>query len=214
MKVFVVGSNGQIGQQLIHLLKNSEEHTVLAMVRKQEQVDSFAAQGVETVLANLEGKVDSLVAAATGCDAIVFAAGSGGTTGYDKTLLIDLDGAGKTIEAAQKAGIDRFIMVSAIQANNRENWHDNTLPYYAAKHYADKLLEISGLTYTIIRPGILMNEPGTGKISAAENITTGNIAREDVAHVILASLSEKNTYKRSFDLIAGEDTISEALRRL
>ncbi|MNP78831.1 putative sugar epimerase YhfK [compost metagenome] len=59
-----------------------------------------------------------------------------------------------------------------------------------------------------------MNEPGTGKVSAAENITTGNIAREDVAHVILASLSEKNTYKRSFDLIAGEDTISEALIRL
>lgn len=105
-------------------------------------------------------------------------------------------------------------MVSAIQANNRENWHDNILPYYVAKHYADKLLESSGLTYTIIRPGILMNEPGTGKVSAAENITSGNITREDVAHVILASLSEKNTYRCSFDLIAGEDTISEALSGL
>ncbi|WP_145147641.1 SDR family oxidoreductase [Paenibacillus xylanexedens] len=214
MKVFVVGSNGQIGQQLIQLLKNSEEHTVLAMVRKQEQADKLSAQGVETVLADLEGTVDSIANAAMGCDAIVFAAGSGGTTGHDKTLLIDLDGAGKTIEAAQKADIDRFIMVSAIQANNRVNWHDNILPYYAAKHYADKVLELSGLTYTIIRPGILKNEPGTGKISAAENITSGNIAREDVAQVIMASLSEKNTYNRSFDLIAGEIAIPEALSRL
>ncbi|OMF17892.1 sugar epimerase [Paenibacillus amylolyticus] len=214
MKVFVVGSNGQIGQQLIQLLKNSEEHTVLAMVRKQEQADKLSAQGVETVLADLEGTVDSIANAAMGCDAIVFAAGSGGTTGHDKTLLIDLDGAGKTIEAAQKADIDRFIMVSAIQANNRANWHDNILPYYAAKHYADKVLELSGLTYTIIRPGILKTEPGTGKISAAENITSGNIAREDVAQVIMASLSEKNTYNRSFDLIAGEIAIPEALSRL
>lgn len=102
MKVFVVGSNGQIGQQLIQLLKNSEEHTVLAMVRKQEQADQLATQGVETVLADLEGTVDSIADAAMGSDAIVFAAGSGGTTGHDKTLLIDLDGAGKTIEAAQK----------------------------------------------------------------------------------------------------------------
>ncbi|GAS81677.1 SDR family oxidoreductase [Paenibacillus amylolyticus] len=214
MKVFVVGSNGQIGQQLIQLLKNSEEHTVLAMVRKQEQADKLSAQGVEAVLADLEGTVDSIANAAMGCDAIVFAAGSGGTTGHDKTLLIDLDGAGKTIEAAQKADIDRFIMVSAIQANNRVNWHDNILPYYAAKHYADKVLELSGLTYTIIRPGILKNEPGTGKISAAENITSGNIAREDVAQVIMASLSEKNTYNRSFDLIAGEIAMPEALSRL
>lgn len=76
--------------------------------------------------------VDSIATAAKGCDAIVFTAGSGGKTGDDKTLLIDLDGAGKTIEAAEKAGIDRFIMVSAIQANNRDNWHHNILPYYAA----------------------------------------------------------------------------------
>lgn len=110
------------------------------MVRKQEQADAYQKQGVETILADLEGTVDSIAEAAKGCDAIVFTAGSGGKTGYEKTLLIDLDGAGKTIEAAEKAGIDRFIMVSAIQANNRKSWHDNILPYYAAKHYADRVL--------------------------------------------------------------------------
>ncbi|WP_431086642.1 SDR family oxidoreductase [Paenibacillus sp. 8b26] len=214
MKVLVVGSNGQIGQRLIQLLKENKEHTVRAMVRKKEQADAYEKQGIETVLADLEGTVDSITEAAKGCDAIVFTAGSGGKTGDDKTLLIDLDGAGKTIEAAEKAGIDRFIMVSAIQANNRENWHDNILPYYAAKHYADRVLESSRLTYTIIRPGILLNEPGTGKVSAAENITYGSIPREDVAHAILAALDEKHTYKRAFDLITGDDLIADALKKV
>lgn len=214
MKVLVVGSNGQIGQKLIHLLNNSEKHTVRAMVRKKEQEAPLEQQGVETVLADLEGTVDSIAEAAQGCDAIIFTAGSGGKTGDDKTLLIDLDGAGKTIDAAEKVGIKRFVMVSAIQANNRENWHDNILPYYAAKHYADRILEKSNLTYTIIRPGILLNEPGTGKVNAAKNITYGSIPREDVAHAIVAALDEENTYNRSFDLIAGEDTIADALHKI
>ncbi|WCM60735.1 SDR family oxidoreductase [Paenibacillus polymyxa] len=214
MKVLVVGSNGQIGQRLIQLLKESKEHTVRAMVRKKEQADAYEKQGVETVLADLEGTVGSIIEAAKGCDAIVFTAGSGGKTGDDKTLLIDLDGAGKTIDAAEKAGIDRFIMVSAIQANNRENWHDNILPYYAAKHYADRVLESSSLNYTIIRPGILLNETGTGKVAAAENIAYGSIPREDVARAVVAALDEKHTYKRAFDLIAGDDLLADALKKI
>ncbi|QYK67377.1 MULTISPECIES: SDR family oxidoreductase [Paenibacillus] len=214
MKVLVVGSNGQIGQHLIRFLEENKEHTVRAMVRKQEQADAYQKQGVETVLADLEGTVDSIAEAAKGCNAIVFTAGSGGKTGYEKTLLIDLDGAGKTIEAAEKAGIDRFIMISAIQANNRKNWHDNIIPYFAAKHYADRMLESSRLNYTIIRPGILLNETGTGKVAAAENITYGSIPREDVARAIVAALDEKNTYKRAFDLITGDVSVVDALQKI
>nr|MDH3082707.1 NAD(P)H-binding protein [Bacillus subtilis] len=94
-------------------------------------------------------------------------------TGYDKTPLVDLDGAAKAIEAADIAGIKRFIMVSALQAHNRENWNEALKPYYVAKHYADKILEASGLTYTIIRPGGLRNEPGTGTVSANEGSGAG-----------------------------------------
>lgn len=212
MKVLVVGSNGQIGQKLITLLNENKEHTVRAMVRKKEQAKFLEKLGIETVLADLEGPVDALVQAAQGCDAVIFAAGSGGKTGDDKTLLIDLDGAGKTIEAAEQAGIQRFIMVSAIQANNRENWHDGILPYYAAKHYADKVLKSSNLNYTIVRPGILLNETGAGKVFAAENIKNGSIPREDVASTIIATLTEKNTFRKAFDLISGERSIAEALR--
>lgn len=214
MKVFVVGANGQIGKQLINLLKESDEHTVRAMVRNEEQVEAFGKLGVETKLADLEGSVEDIANAAKGCDAIVFAAGSGSHTGADKTMLIDLDGAAKTIEAAEKIGIERYIMVSAIQANNRESWGKTPSYYMAAKHHADRILEQSDLTYTIIRPGGLLNEPGTGKVLAAENIKSGSIPREDVAKTIFASLTDEHTFKRSFDLVSGETAISNGLKNI
>ncbi|MEV5039736.1 SDR family oxidoreductase [Peribacillus frigoritolerans] len=214
MKVFVVGANGQIGKHLVDLLNDSPDHSVRAMVRKEEQSERLKKNGIESAVVSLTGSVDEIANAAKGCDAIVFTAGSGGSTGADQTLLIDLDGAVKTIEAAENLGIDRFIMVSAFQANNRENWNEAIKPYYVAKHYADRALLQSDLNYTIIRPGGLVNEPGTGKVTAAEELERGSIAREDVARTILASLTDENTYKRSFDLISGDTAIAEALRKI
>lgn len=197
MKVFLIGANGQIGQRLVSLFQDNPDHSIRAMVRKEEQKASLEAAGAEAVLANLEGSPEEIAAAAKGCDAIIFTAGSGGSTGYDKTLLVDLDGAAKAIEAAAIAGIKRFIMVSALQAHNRENWNEALKPYYVAKHYADKILEASGLTYTIIRPGGLRNEPGTGTVSAAKDLERGFISRDDVAKTVIASLDEKNTENRA-----------------
>jgi uncharacterized protein YbjT (DUF2867 family) len=214
MKIVVVGANGQIGNQLVHLIKEDGQHNVIAMVRKEEQVKSFENSGIQTVLANLEDSVENLVKAIEGSDAICFTAGSGGSTGHDKTLLIDLDGAVKMMEAAEKAGIKRFILVSALQANNRENWSDEIKPYYVAKHYADRILENSPLTYTIIRPGGLLNEPGNGKIRTGDTIKGGTIPREDVARTIFASLTNEASYNRSFDLISGDTPIDEALNQL
>ncbi|KKI90272.1 sugar epimerase [Bacillus sp. SA1-12] len=214
MKVFVVGANGQIGNQLAQMIKENGEHTVRAMVRKDEKINMFAENGIEAVKADLEGSVKEIAKAASGCDAIVFTAGSGGHTGADKTLLIDLDGAVKTMEAAEMAGIKRFIMVSALQAHNRENWNEKIKPYYVAKHYADKILMKTNLNYTIIRPGGLLNESGTGKISVGENLSRSTVPREDVARTIIACLNEEHTYHRSFDLVTGEDSVSDALKKL
>lgn len=214
MKVFVVGANGQIGKHLVDMLKASDEHTVSVMVRKQEQVEAFEKAGVEAKLVDLEGSVSDIAKAAKGCDAIVFTAGSGGHTGADKTMLIDLDGAAKTIEAAEENGIKRYIMVSAIHADSREKWGEGTPSYYmVAKHHADRILKQSELTYTIVRPGGLLNEPGTGKISLADNISSGSIPREDVAKIIFGSLTNEHTYNRSFDVVSGADSISDALNK-
>jgi uncharacterized protein YbjT (DUF2867 family) len=214
MKVFLVGANGQIGLKLAELLGKSDQHSVKAMVRKPKQAQNLEKLGAETVTADLEGSVADLANAAKGCDAIIFTAGSGGSTGHDKTLLIDLDGAAKMVEAAKQTGIDRFVMVSALQAHNRENWNEQLKPYYAAKHYADKILEQSGLTYTIVRPGGLLNEPGTGRIQAGRDLKRGTIPREDVAHTVYAALDAEQTFNRGFDLLSGDSVIEEALRNL
>lgn len=215
MKVFVVGANGQIGKQLVRLLNNSNDHSVRAMVRNEEQAAQFEREGIEAVVADLEGPVSGIVDAAKGCEAVVFTAGSGGHTGADKTLLVDLDGAVKTIEAAVQLSMERFIMVSAFQANNRENWNEKIRHYYVAKHYADRFLLDSNLHYTIVRPGTLTNDPGTGKVSVGEKLSgRTTISREDVARVVFESINEKNVYKKSFDLVEGDSTIKDALRSL
>ncbi len=214
MKVLVIGANGQIGQKVVRLLHANEQYTVRAMVRKEEQLEKLKNENIEAVYASLEGTVKELEAAMKGCDAVVFTAGSGGSTGSDKTLLIDLDGAAKSIEAAENVGVNRFIMVSALQAHHRENWNENLKPYYVAKHYADKILEASSLDYTIIRPGGLTNDAGTGKVDVATNLTRGTIPREDVAKVVVTSLTEEGTYKKSFDLLAGDKKIEQALKTL
>ncbi|MEH7234980.1 SDR family oxidoreductase [Bacillus sp. JJ1562] len=214
MKVCVVGANGQIGKQVVELLKESSEHTPIAMVRKQEQVAYFENLGVETVFASIADSVDKIVEAISGCDSIVFTAGSGGHTGPDQTLLIDLDGAVKTIEAAEQTGVKRFILVSALGANQRDRWNDAIRPYYVAKHYADRILVQSDLTYTIVRPGGLLNEEGTGKVAIGENLTRNSIPRADVAKVIVASLTEERTYHQSFDLVSGDEPVADALKNL
>ncbi|TMN22197.1 SDR family oxidoreductase [Lentibacillus cibarius] len=215
MQVLVAGANGKIGQNIVKQLHNSDQHTVRAMVRKEEQAEELKKKGIDAVMANLEGRKEAIKKAAKSCDAVIFTAGSGGSTGADKTLLVDLDGAVKTMEAAEEAGADRFVMVSALQANNRNNWNEKIRHYYVAKHYADRFLQATSLNYTIVRPGGLLNEPGTGKVTASENLLErGSIPREDVASTVVASLTEENTYKCAFDLIAGETEISEALKKI
>ena len=214
MKVLVVGANGQVGRHFVRLLAESAEHAPVAMIRKEEQISYFNSLGVESIITSLEGSVEEIAEAMDGCDAVVFTAGSGGGTGADKTLLIDLDGAAKTIDAASQTGTERFLMVSAIHADRREVWGEDIAPYYVAKHHADNILRASGLIYTIIRPGLLTNDPGTGRIRATENLDSGPIPREDVARVLLHALDNEYVYNKTFEVISGDDEIEEALDRL
>ncbi|MUG68544.1 NAD(P)H-binding protein [Paenibacillus campinasensis] len=212
MNVLIIGANGQIGQHLVRQMQQSAELNPIAMVRKEEQKAKYEQQGVQTALVDLEGSIDHIASAAQGADAIVFTAGSGGHTGADKTMLIDLDGAIKSMEAAKQAGIQRFVMVSAIGVHHREKWMASAPHYSAAKYYADMWLMRSGLDYTIIRPGGLTNEPGTGKVKAAADVERGSIPREDVASTILAALVDPSTMGKAFDLISGDTPIEQALK--
>lgn len=215
MKVFLIGANGQVGKHIVTLLQNHEKHTVKAMVRNKEQAEALKQAGVETIVADLEGSVDDLAEAMANCDAVVFSAGSGSKTGPDKTLLVDLDGAVKSMEAAEQVGIDRYVMVSAFKTHDRKFWKDSKIkPYMVAKHYADRILSESDLNYTILGPGLLLNEPGTGKVIVGDNIEKGSIAREDVAKTVVASLDERHTFRKTFGVMSGDMPIKEALKNL
>ncbi|MDN6161691.1 MAG: SDR family oxidoreductase [Atopostipes sp.] len=219
MKVLIFGANGQIGQHLVEEMKNEGEHEPIAFVRKKEQVEKFEEKGIETRLGNLEDSIEEIAEKMNNIEAIVFTAGSGGSTGSDKTLLIDLDGAVKVMEAAKKENIERFMMISAFGAESRERWSEELKPYYVAKHFADEWLKKTDLNYTIIRPGVLTNEKSIGKIRAKANILKNqeaqmSIPRVDVAKVLLASLDNENTYQKTFDLLTGEKSIDEALNSI
>jgi uncharacterized protein YbjT (DUF2867 family) len=217
MNVLIVGANGQIGQHLVDELKNEGKHKPVAFVRKEEQVEKFKEQDVEARLGNLEDSVNEIKERMADIDAVVFTAGSGGSTGSDKTLLIDLDGAVKVIEATKASGIDRFVMVSAFGADDRDRWNEELKPYYVAKHFADMWLMDSSLNYTIVRPGMLENKETIGKVLAKDVITDSDvfsIPRVDVAKVLAASLENENTYHKSFDLVTGDKSVEDALNGL
>lgn len=216
MKILVVGANGQIGKHLVSLIQDNSSLNAKAMIRKQEQASFFEKLGAETVVANLEQDVDAITKAADGVDAVVFTAGSGGQTGPDKTMMVDLDGAVKTIEAAKAAGVKRFVMISSFDTT-REAIQGATAsfaPYVVAKHYADEWLRQADLDYTIIHPGLLTNDKGTGQVKAAYEVDRGEVPREDVAAVILASLENETAIGKEFQVVTGTTPIKEAIHSI
>ncbi len=102
MNILIVGANGGIGRILSKQLAHEEGKSPIAMIRKEEQKSFFDNIGVETALGNLEDSVEDLAKIFEGADAVVFTAGSGGKTDYDKPLEIDLDAAIKCMEAAKQ----------------------------------------------------------------------------------------------------------------
>ncbi len=210
MNVFVIGANGQIGKQLVERLHEEGKHDVTAMVRKEKQLEDFKNKGYQAVLGDLEGDVANLTDAIGNADVVVFAAGSGGNTGADKTLLIDLDGAAKSIEAAKQQDVKQFVMVSALKAEDRSAWPDEMKPYYVAKHHADRLLEESGLTYTIVRPGVLTDDAGTGKVKTGD-VSTGEVPRADVAAFLAHVIGHDAAYNKAIDLVKGDTAIEDTL---
>ncbi|WP_077622374.1 SDR family oxidoreductase [Sediminibacillus massiliensis] len=216
MKVLVVGANGQIGKHLVTFIQETDNLEARAMIRNEEQASFFENLGAETAVVDLEQDIDSIAKAAEGVDAVVFTAGSGPHTGKDKTIMVDLDGAVKTIEAAKVAGVKRFVMVSSFDTRREaiQAAPSSFAPYVAAKHYADEWLKRTDLDYTIIHPGALTNDQGTGQVNAASEVERGEVSRQDVASVIVASLENKDTVGKEFQVVAGTTPVKEAVKSI
>ena len=187
------------------------------MVRKEEQLADVEADGAEPVLVDLEEEEaeGGVGEAVEGCDAIVFAAGAGPGSGAERKETMDYGGAVKLIEAAESRGVRRYLMLSAMGAADPDNASEQMQPYLSAKARADERLQGSDLDYTIIRPGSLTDEEGTGRIEAAESLgRRGEITREDVAETFAAALEEENTYHKTFEILAGDTPVGEALKKV
>lgn len=209
MHVFIAGANGQIGQHLLQELADSD-HEARALVRHADQGPELQKLGAtETVIGDLEKDCSE---AMRGCDAVIFVAGSGPHTGPDKTVDVDQNGAIRLVDSARSMGIKRFIMVSSMGAGDPDSGPEKLHHYLQAKHNADEHLKSSGLNYTIIRPGQLTNDEGTGKVSVSEkHEQVGKIPRQDVARVLLAALDADTTVNRVFEVVSGDVSIADAL---
>jgi uncharacterized protein YbjT (DUF2867 family) len=209
MKTLVIGAHGKIGRVLCSKLV-SAGRPVRAMVRQEAQRSALEQRGAEVVLGDLEGAFEH---ALEGCDALVFTAGSGGHTGGDKTLLVDLWGALRTLRACEARGVRRYLMVSALRAHDPDAGRPALRHYLVAKKIADEYLERTALDYTIVRPGRLTDDPGKGRVQLGPpgSVSAGEIAREDVAEMLVACLAAPRTRRSCFDLVTGSTPIAEAL---
>ncbi|WP_035051086.1 NAD(P)-binding oxidoreductase [Carnobacterium pleistocenium] len=216
MKVLVIGANGKVARHFADFVKEDSAIEELAMIRNPEQISFFKERGIETVLLDLvKNSVAELAEAMKNVDAIIFTAGAGGS-GLDKTILIDLDGAIKAMTAAEQANVKRFIMVSTFRTGREAMAQEQSLQIYTiAKNYADEWLKNrTELDWTIVHPGILVDEPGTNQIKVGMGQDINEVPRQDVARTLLAVLHNDNTIKQEFEVLAGNTAVEEAIRSL
>ena len=206
MDILVAGGHGQVALRLLALLAASG-HTARGLIRKPEQAEDLRAVGAVPVIGDLETE-PSLAPWVKGADAVVFAAGAGPGSGAPRKRTVDLGGAVKLADAAVAEGVTRYVMVSTIGAD-----HPAGNPYLEAKAEADAYLTASGLDYTIVRPGGLTDEPGTGLVTVTRTLgNRGRVPRDDVAAVVAACLQTPGTIGVTFELFGGETPIADALR--
>jgi uncharacterized protein YbjT (DUF2867 family) len=211
--VVIAGGHGQIATRLERLLVEGG-HRARGLIRRAEQAADLTALGAEPVVCDLEG-ADDVSSAVAGADAVVFAAGAGPGSGAERKRTMDYGGAVKLIEAARAAGIRRYVIVSSIGAHEPGSGSGPMGPYLQAKHDADVAVEQSGLDFTIVRPGMLTDDPGTGLVTATTSMGgRAPVPRDDVAATLFAVLLSDHTIGRTFELFAGETPIDEALRAL
>jgi uncharacterized protein YbjT (DUF2867 family) len=212
MDVVVAGGHGKIGLRLLRLLAERGDRA-RGLIRNPDQAPDLQAVGAEAVVCDLEMEED-VAPFVQGANAIVFAAGAGPGSGVERKRTMDLGGALKLIEAARTDGIARYVIVSSMGAGDPGSSSEQMRPYQEAKGEADRALSESGLDFTIVRPGMLTDDPGTGRVRAAPKVDRGEVPRDDVAAVLAAVLDEPGTVGKTFELVSGDTPIDEAVRSL
>jgi uncharacterized protein YbjT (DUF2867 family) len=211
MRVAIAGGHGQIALRLATVLSQRGDEAV-ALIRNPDHADDVRRAGAEPAVVDLEhASEDDVVQAIAGSDAVVFAAGAGPGSGPERKETMDYGGAVKLIAAAKQAGIGRYVIVSSMGANPNALGDDTFSVYLRAKGRADDAVRASGLDATVVRPGGLTNDVGTGRVNLGESVPRGQVTRDDVAAVLAAVLDSPSTIGRTLDLIGGDTPVAEAV---
>ncbi len=216
MRVVIAGGHGQIALRLERLLAARGDEAV-GIIRNPAHAADLEAAGARGVVLDLENSdVDAVAEVLKGADAAVFAAGAGPGSGTARKDTVDRGAAALFAEAAERAGVRRHIQVGSIGADNPDNPDvtEEFRRYLRAKRAAEDDLKARDLDWTILRPGALTDDPGTGLVLLAEQTGRGPIPRDDVAAVLVALLDTPASIRRTLTLISGEDAIGEAVSAL
>jgi uncharacterized protein YbjT (DUF2867 family) len=216
MRTVIAGGHGQIALRLERLLA-ARGDTVGGLIRNPAQADDLAKAGAEPIVLDLESaSADTVAQALHGADAAVFAAGAGPGSGVDRKQTVDRDAAVLLADAAERAGVRRFLVVSSMGADAGSTYSEPVFAaYLRAKGAADDAVRArTSLDWTILRPGALTDEPGTGKVRLAERTGRGSVPRDDVAAVLVALLDTPATAGMTLELVSGDTAVASAVSGL
>jgi cytosine deaminase len=214
MRTVIAGGHGQIALRLERLLA-ARGDSAAGLIRNPDQAADLTAAGAEPVVLDLESAtVEQVAAVLRGADAAVFAAGAGPGSGIARKTTVDRDAAVLLADAAESAGVRRFLVVSSMGADAGADHPDETFrAYLRAKGAADDAIRArSALDWTVLRPGSLTDAPGTGRVRLAPSTGRGSVPRDDVAAVLVALLDTPGTAGATLELIAGDDPVGDAVR--
>jgi uncharacterized protein YbjT (DUF2867 family) len=211
MDVAIAGGHGQIGRRLARLLAARGDR-VRGLIRNPDHSDDVRSDGAEPVVCDLEAApVSEIESAIAGADAVVFAAGAGPGSGAARKLSMDRDGAINLLSAAQRAGVPRYVIVSSVGAESPPDGDDVFSVYLRAKADADRALMESDRDWTVVRPGMLTDDPGTGHVRIQEEPIRAEVTRDDVAAVLAAVVDESRAVSRVLYVVGGDDPLEDAL---
>ncbi|SEH03313.1 Nucleoside-diphosphate-sugar epimerase [Nonomuraea solani] len=207
MRIIIAGGHGQIGLRLAARLTTG----AVGLVRNPDHVADVEATGAEAVVCDLErASVEDVAAILEGADAVVFAAGAGPGSGAARKDTVDRAASVLLADAAERAGVGRFIQISSMGAGKPPAGGDEVwAAYIKAKTEAEEDLRARDLAWTILRPGRLTDEPGTGLVRLAPEVERGAVPRDDVAAVVIALLADPGTARRTLELVSGDTPIAD-----
>ncbi|MEU6849913.1 NAD(P)H-binding protein [Actinacidiphila alni] len=214
MRIVIAGGHGQIALRLERLLA-ARGDSAAGLIRNPGQADDLRAAGAEPVVLDLESAVVEEVAAVlAGADAAVFAAGAGAGSGAERKQTVDRGAAVLFADAAERAGVRRYLVVSSMGADADASGGDPVFAaYLRAKGAADDdIRSRTGLDWTVLRPGALTNDAGSGLVRLSPTTGRGAVPRDDVAAVLAELLHTPATAGLTLELVSGNDPVPAAVR--